>query len=96
MEANLRAGMRVYEFVLSKIRDEEALILDRLAYLATVELGSAEPSPRQLLLNKTTLASVLAYLEDDGLVEPITTSEGAAWRARPGSDSVNRPGPVPP
>lgn len=52
--------MRVYEFVLSKIRDEEALILDRLAYLATVELGSAEPSPRQLLLNKTTLASVLA------------------------------------
>jgi glyoxylase-like metal-dependent hydrolase (beta-lactamase superfamily II) len=82
VEANLKAGMRVYEFVLSKIRDEEALTLDKLAYLATVELGSAEPSPRQLLLNKTALASVLAWLEDDGLVEPIVTSEGVAWKAR--------------
>ncbi len=82
VEANLKAGMRVYEFVLSKIRDKSTLTLDKLAYLATVELGSTEPSPRQLLLNKTALASVLAWLEEDGLVEPIVTSEGVSWRAR--------------
>ena len=48
----------------------------RLAYLATVSLGSAEPTPRQLLLNRTTLASVLAWLEREGLVEPGVAEKG--------------------
>ncbi|BES82796.1 MBL fold metallo-hydrolase [Pyrodictium abyssi] len=83
VDANLAAVERVRGFVLEKLR-EKPVTLDRLAYLATVSLGSAEPTPRQLLLNRTALASVLAWLEREGLAEPVAAGEGVAWRARIG------------
>jgi glyoxylase-like metal-dependent hydrolase (beta-lactamase superfamily II) len=81
VDANLAAVERVRSYVLEKIR-EKPMSLDRLAQLATTELGSAEPTPRQVLLNRTALASVLAWLEEEGLAEPVASDEGPAWRAR--------------
>ncbi|ALL01908.1 Zn-dependent hydrolase, including glyoxylase [Pyrodictium delaneyi] len=81
VDANIATVERVRSFVLKKLR-EKPMTLDRLAYLATVSLGSAEPTPRQLLLNRTALASVLAWLEREGLVEPVVGEEGVVWRAR--------------
>ena len=80
VEANIATVERVRSFVLEKLR-EKPMTLDRLAYLATVSLGSAEPTPRQLLLNRTALASALALLEREGLVEAVVGEEGVAWRA---------------
>ena len=82
IEANIAAAERVKSYVLEKLRERGALTLDRLAYMATVELGSAEPSPRQVLLNRTALASVLAWLEEEGKAEPVITEEGPVWRPR--------------
>ena len=82
IDANIHAVERVREYVLRTIREHSPLTLDKLAYLATQELSAAEPSPRQLLLNRTALVSVVAWLEEEGLVEPLATENGVAWRAR--------------
>ena len=82
IDANLSAVERVREYVLSKLRETGGIGLDRLAYLATAELGAAEPTPRQLLLNRTALASVLAWLEEEGKAEPASGPEGPLWRPR--------------
>jgi len=83
IDANIGAVDRVRDYVLKTIRDRGPLTLDKLAYIATKELSATDPSPRQLFLNRTALVSVTAWLEEDGLIEPIVTEEGAAWRARP-------------
>ncbi len=83
VDANLEAVERVKRYVLEKLQ-AGPLTPDRLAYMATVELGSAEPTPRQVLLNRTALLSVLAWFEEEGKVEPVSTTEGPAWRLRSG------------
>ena len=82
LEANRRASERVYAYVLRILRDHGPISLDRLAYMATRDLGEAEATPRQVLLNRTALSSVLAWLEEEGKVEAVVTDEGPAWRAR--------------
>ncbi len=82
IDVNIQAVKRVREYVLGAIKEHGPLTLDKLAYLATRELSAAEPSPRQLLLNRTALVSVVAWLEEEGLVEPLATENGVAWRAR--------------
>ena len=80
IRANVEAVDRVTSYVLRVLEERGPVTLDRLAYMATVELGAAEPTPRQLLLNRTALASVLAELEREGKAEPVATEEGPAWR----------------
>jgi glyoxylase-like metal-dependent hydrolase (beta-lactamase superfamily II) len=82
IDANIAAVERVKNYVLEKLRSSGGIGLDKLAYLATVELGSAEATPRQVLLNRTALASVLAWLEEEGLAEPTVGPEGPIWRPR--------------
>ncbi len=82
IDANIQAVKRVKEYVLGAIREHGPLTLDKLAYLATRDLSAAEPNPRQLLLNRTALVSVIAWLEEEDLVEPLATENGVAWRAR--------------
>lgn len=81
VEANIAAVEKLRGWVLERLR-EKPLTLEKLTYMATVSLGSAEPTPRQLMLNRTALASLLAWLEREGLVEPETGEEGVVWRAR--------------
>ena len=83
IKANMEAVDRVTGYVLRVLGDRGPLTLDKLAYMATVELGAAEPTPRQLLLNRTALASVLAELEREGKAEPVATEDGPAWRRKP-------------
>ena len=82
IRANIEAVDRVKSYVLRVLEEKGPVTLDRLAYMATTELGAAEPTPRQLLLNRTALASVLAELERSGEAEPVATMEGPAWRRR--------------
>ena len=83
IRANMEAVNRVRDYVLEKLASSPSpLSLDKLAYMATTELGAAEPTPRQVLLNRTALASVLAWLEEEGKAEPVATEEGPAWRPR--------------
>ncbi len=81
IEANRAAIERVRKWVLD-VLDARALPLDTLAYRATVELSRAKVTPRQVYINRTTLASLLSWLEEDNLVEAIVTEEGVAWRRR--------------
>ena len=81
IEANRSAVERVRRWVLETLEARE-LTLEALAYRATVELSKARVTPRQVYLNRTSLASLLAWLEEENLVEPVVTEEGVAWRRR--------------
>ncbi len=82
VEANMAAADRVVDYVRQAVADHGPLTLDKLAYLATRDLGAAEPTPRQMLLNRTALASVLKLLEEEGYAEPVATEQGPAWKRR--------------
>ncbi|BEP18457.1 MBL fold metallo-hydrolase [Pyrofollis japonicus] len=82
IEANIAAVDKVRNYVLETIRSHHPITIDKLAVIATRDLSAAEPTPRQVLLNRTALVSVVAWLEEEGLVEPVTTDEGVAWKPR--------------
>jgi glyoxylase-like metal-dependent hydrolase (beta-lactamase superfamily II) len=82
IEENVEVATRVYEYVYKVLKEKGPLSLERLAVLATRELSQAELTPRQVLLNRTTLVSVVKWLEEDGRVEPEVSEEGVVWRAK--------------
>ncbi len=78
LEANRSAVRRARELLLEMLK--EPLTREEAAYRLTVQLTRSEPGPRQLLLNSVIVSSLLAWLEEEGLVEPVATEHGVAWR----------------
>jgi glyoxylase-like metal-dependent hydrolase (beta-lactamase superfamily II) len=81
VEANRTAALRVRDTVLEMVR-AKPLSVEELTLRVTEKLGRTELTPRQLALNRTTITSVLAWLEEEGLVEPAISSGGVVWRAK--------------
>ncbi|MET1101870.1 MAG: MBL fold metallo-hydrolase [Pyrodictiaceae archaeon] len=81
LEANAKAIKRAREVLLELLR-RKPVTVEKASLILTKELSSAELTPRQILLNKTAVQSILAWLEEDGLVEPVVGDEGVIWRAR--------------
>ncbi len=80
IEAN-RSAMERAKRLLSELISTEPMTAAEAAYRLTVRLSRSEPSVRQLLLNETTVTSLLAWLEEEGLAEPVATERGVVWRA---------------
>ena len=81
VEANRAAALRVREKVLELLKSKP-MSAGELAVRLTGMLGSVELSPRQLALNRTTVVSVLWWLEDEGVVEPVVGDGGVLWRVK--------------
>ena len=81
LEANRSAIVRVREKVLELLEGGQRT-LEELTVLLTKTLSKANITPRQILLNRTAVQSVLAWLEEEGLVEPTVTGTGVSWKAK--------------
>ncbi|ABM80147.1 MBL fold metallo-hydrolase [Hyperthermus butylicus] len=82
VEANMAAVERVYNYVLDKIREMGGATVEKLTVMATRDLSAVEPTPRQLMLNRTAIHSILAWLHEEGKVEPIASDEGVVWKPK--------------
>ncbi len=81
VRANREAALRVYNAVLEEL-SRKPMTVEELAVRLTLQLGSAGATPRQVALNRTTVQSVLAWLEEEGRVEPVVEERGLVWRLR--------------
>ncbi len=81
VEANINAAKRVIEKVLEALNAGEKT-MDEIVVYVTETLTRTELTPRQLLLNRTTIASALAWLAEDGKVEFTSTRRGIVWKRK--------------
>ncbi len=81
LEANLNRVQEVKEQLLNILK-EQPLTLDQLTYRLTVELAAAEPGPRELLLNRVPVLSMLAWLEEEDKVVASVSEQGLVWRVK--------------
>ncbi len=84
LRANAKAIEKARDEALA-VLEEKPLTLEALTVKLTERLAKTEITPRQVLLNRTAVSSLLAWLESEGLVEAQVSAEGVLWRAsRPG------------
>ncbi len=81
IEANRKAVEEAKRLVLEAVA-EKPRTLDELALLVTQRLASIKPTPRNLSLNRVTVSSILAWLHEEGLVEPRVGGRGVEWAAK--------------
>ncbi len=78
IEANREAVLRAKGLVEELVSTPRSL--DELAVLVTRSVAGRSPSPRSVALNRVTVSSILAWLEDEGRVEPVVEGNRVAWR----------------
>jgi glyoxylase-like metal-dependent hydrolase (beta-lactamase superfamily II) len=81
IDANRAAALRVRDIVLDMLK-VRPMSVEELTLRVSERLGIAELTPRQLALNRTTIMSVLGWLESEGAIEPIVGDSGVLWRVR--------------
>ncbi len=80
IKENLLRVKTVYEYVYRTISEKGPIDLDKLAVLATKELSEAQLTPRQIFLNRTTLLSILSWLEDEGKIEAVVNNDRVLFK----------------
>ncbi len=81
IEKNIFTVKKVYDYVYDIISKKGPIDLERLAVLATKELSEAQLSPRQIYLNRTALASVIGWLQEERKIEAIVNDERVMFKA---------------
>ena len=81
VEAARRAVMEARRVILEAV-SQRPMTTEELALLVTRRLAAVEPTPRNTSLNRVTVSSILAWLHEEGLVEPRVGERGVAWTAK--------------
>jgi glyoxylase-like metal-dependent hydrolase (beta-lactamase superfamily II) len=83
LEQNLRRIYEARDLILNMI-SEKPMTLDKLVQEISTALARSQQSVRNLFLNRLPVMSLLAWLEEEGKIQPVTSSEGVVWRLKSG------------
>ncbi len=81
IDKNISAVEKAYKYVYYILKEKGGLTAEKLSVIVTENLSKATLTPRQAFLNRTTLISLLKWLEEDGKVKASVGKEGVFWKA---------------
>ncbi len=86
LERNLKRISEARELVLAML-SERPMTLDEIVHKLTSALARGAQDVRNLLLNRLPVMSLLAWLEEEGKVQPAVSPEGVVWRLKSGTSA---------